>query len=420
MREDYLHFLFKTKSLQNQFTTTQGEKMTILDFGQHNFNAGPDFLMAKIQLEETQWIGHIEFHLKSSDWFAHKHDKDRAYDNVIAHFVYEDDCEVFSGDYRLPTVELKELIQKDQFLNFDQKLSAQTKIPCEKQFPNLEEGWIEEQLGEYLRQRLERKSVEILKMLEECKGDRLQLLLKLLVRPFGAKVNGEAFLRLIEQMGPTQLRKIQGDIFKAEALLLGLSGLLPEDTDDPYLLEIKKEFSFMQKLWGLRPLNKVEWKSFRIRPSGLPPIRLAQLATVLSQSNNLSRILDLKGIDEIQRLFQVQPSAFWQEHYSFQKKTKAKSAQLSSAFVDLLMINCVVPFIYAMGKQLGQEQKQKDVLQFLENIKAEQNTIIRGWKQLGFKAKNAAQTQALIELKNELCNEKKCLFCTIGTEVLRE
>ena len=109
MKEELLHFVWQSKLLLSQsLTTTSGLPVTIVQPGNRNANAGPDFFNARLQIGDTIWAGNIEIHISSSDWDRHRHTSDEAYNNVILHVVYIHDREVLNAQgEQIPTLELR-------------------------------------------------------------------------------------------------------------------------------------------------------------------------------------------------------------------------------------------------------------------------------------------------------------------------
>jgi hypothetical protein len=56
----------------------------------------------------------------------------------------------------------------------------------------------------------------------------------------------------------------------------------------------------------------------------------------------------------------------------------------------------------------------------MEQVVAESNRITKGFELLGLQNKTAFDSQALIQLKNEYCDHKYCLKCSIGNKILKE
>lgn len=420
MREDYLHHLFETRRLGNSFQTTKGETLEIREFGQLNPNAGPDFLNAQVLAANTTWAGSIEFHVKSSDWYLHGHQKDKRYNNVIAHFVYEHDREVTVNGRILPTIELRKKIDWDHYRKYTTMVESRSQIPCETAINSVPHLFIYAQKERALLHRLNRKSERLLHDLERYKGDREKVFYLALARVFGGKVNEAAFESLLERLDLVSLRRMVQREMPVDAILFGTAGLLPERADDPYVSALIREFDFQKKRLKITPLAADTFRFSRMHPPGFPTIRLAQFSSLFQTGFPLGALL--RGeLDptQVRAAFCLAVPPFWHNHYRFEKASKGHAGNLSSGFVDLLIVNAVVPFLFAVGLLEDDEQQKGRALDYLIGTPAENNTLIRFWKKLGLNAATAFDSQALIEQKNEFCLRKKCLFCIVGNQLLK-
>lgn len=421
MKEEYLHYLFKSKQLGSQFKTSNGDSLEIIDFGEHNLNAGPDFLDAKIKLNGFIWAGAIEFHVNASDWYKHKHQFDPAYNAVIAHFVYEHDQEIQIGRYTIPTVQLKPLINPTHFERYGKLVNfSEKRVVCSAYLTQITQPILAEQKKVILDERLWKKAVEIITLIEKYKGDRKKAFYVTLSKVFGGKVNALPFTMLMEQINLNWIGKLNNDSIKLEAILLGKSGLLVEDEEETYLKQLKKEYGFLKQKFGLKEMNKSIWKYSRMYPSSFPDIRIVQFANFLIKSIDISALIDEPLTKETKlNLQQISLNNFWKTHYRIGHKTAPKPVQLSASFVNQIIINVIVPFKYAIGIWEGNSFYTKNATEELKKIPAENNNIIRSWKQVGLSVKSAYDSQSLLEQKKERCNRKKCLFCGIGQHILK-
>ncbi|WP_027418924.1 DUF2851 family protein [Crocinitomix catalasitica] len=417
MTEDYLQYCFREKIFGNAFTTSTGEPLSIIDFGTHNINAGPDFLNCKIKYQDRIWAGHIEFHINASDWFKHKHQFDPNYENVIAHLVFKHDKDVSSGNYLLPTVELANQIDEKHFEQYRKLFGSTNWIPCETHLINTPVQLSENMRLDLVLQRLERKSNEILAQLKSKNGDRKKTFYQSLAKTLGGKVNGASFEHLIQLLDFRWFAKVNYDPLKIDALIFGLAGFLEQDANSEYQKRLKEEFLHLKHLFRLQPMSFTNWKYSRMRPNGYPDIRLAQLSAIFQMNIPISNVKMSKSTQS--PLKNLTLNEFWKEHYHFNKETKVKSFQLSKGLIDSININTIAPYQFAMGKLLQQQKQKNEVVESLGLIAPEKNSIIKKWKELRINVNSSFDSQALIELKNEMCENKKCLFCDIGKTILK-
>lgn len=419
-KEDFLHYIWKFKRFKTQhLVTTNGETIQIVKVGVHNQDSGPDFFNAQLKIGNTTWAGNVEIHLKSSDWNAHLHQKDKAYDNVILHVVYEDNAEVKNTNNNLiPTLELKENIDLDLLHHYHQLIYSKNKIPCGNQLNKVTTFEFNNWLERLLLERLERKTILITNHLKQNKNNLDETFYHFLFKYFGLNVNAIPFEQLAQNT-PLKIIEKHPQQISIEALLYGQAGFLNDDLNDEYFQRLKKEYAFLQAKFQLQGIDKVTWKFSKLRPSNFPTIRISQLAMLLKNHPRLfSKILELKEVKSIQQLFKTQASAYWLTHYQFGVETNSKPKKVGKTLLNNLIINVVAPFLFVYGKQHQQEKYIHLALQLLEQTPAEANSIITNWKALGIKSSNAAKTQALIELKNNHCTPKKCLSCYVGNKLL--
>ncbi len=421
MQEDFLHYIWKHKKIDvTNLKTTNGEVITILSVGQHNVNAGPDFFNAQLKIDNQLWAGNLEIHIKSSDWFLHNHEQDKAYDNVILHVVWEHDTNVYRKDNTtIPTLELKEYVSKSALNNYQQLFSKTNKwINCEEDFANVDNFMMQNWLERLYFERLERKAEGINQLLKTSKNDWEAILFKMLAKNFGLKVNADAFLSIANTVDFSIIRKLQNNQTSLEALFFGQADLLSSDVQDPYFQSLTKEYQFLKQKFSLSNENITPIQFFRLRPSNFPTIRLSQLAGLYNKEQNLfSKINETHTIKDFYSLFSTETSPFWKSHYTFDKDSKNSKKQLTKAFIDLLMINTIIPVKFAYAKYQS-KQVEEDIVKLMKQITFEKNNIIEKFNSLKKVSNSALQSQSLLQLKNEYCNKNKCLQCAIGNSLL--
>ncbi|MEJ6736232.1 MAG: DUF2851 family protein [Flavobacteriales bacterium] len=423
MKEDFLHYIWKYKLFNTaNLTTHNGIAITVLNFGLHNTDAGPDFFNGKVKIGATTWAGNIELHINSSDWIKHKHQDDKAYDNVVLHVVYNNDKDILDKEGNvIPTLELKDLIDLQIIKKYEQLvLLPDSGIPCGKQIKTVDEFTINSWLNRLAIERLERKSAEIEGMLKLNKNNWEETFYQYMFKYFGLKVNALPF-ELLAQNSPLKIIEKHHTISSIEALLYGQAGYLESDIEDEYYVKLKKEYQFLKAKFELVSLDKTIWKMLRLRPGNFPTIRISQLANLLSIKTRLfSKVLAAETVVELQNLFNAKTSDYWKTHYQFNETVENDTEKkLGIATINSIIINVIVPFTFVYGKAKQNEKLVDKSLNLLESIKAENNIIIKNWKALGVKSSNAMQTQSLIELKNNYCSQKKCLNCSIGNKILQ-
>ena len=418
MNEELLYFVWKFVLTNPNLQTISGNEIKIINPGLQNHQSGPDFKNSKIKIEDKTWIGNVEIHVKTSDWIKHGHSSDKAYDSIILHVVYENDIVLEEHIFRkVHTLELKPYIDNYFLENYENFKSQKGWITCESQIHKIDSFHISTWLDRLKIERLERKTNRILEILESFQGDWERTFVVWVCRAYGFKFNADS----MEWLGNKLSSKMLINSSNTEALLLGISGLLPEISNDFYVNQLIKDFQYEKVKWNLTSLQPAIWKTGVVRPPNQPALRIVQLAAFLSKCKGgfWSFILEIESIPQILIYLQSEPNVYWETHYGFGKESKKHSTPISEAAFQLIMINSVIPFMFIYGKALDKPEFTERALNFLHTLKPESNGIINKWRGLKIPLQNAGDSQALIELYNEYCSQKKCLICSIGNKLLK-
>lgn len=423
MPEEFLYFLWMSRLFhQSQLTSCGGERIRIISVGFQNFLSGPDFTQCKVQINNLTWIGQVEMHVNASDWYKHNHHHDPAYSNVILHVVWNYDQDVLDlNNNIIPVLELKGRVSHTTLARFKQLQSNLNPIPCHDLIGNVEDIKVSIWLDRLLVNRLERKIVEVKKIWENCQYDWNQTLFVLVARALGFKFNQEPMEMLANQLSYTTLIRKVNSRKSIEAILFGVSGLLHAPFQNPYINELREEFSYYQKMLHLSTQKMAMWKFGGLRPSNFPTIRISQLADFVQKRVSMSEILDGVNTIKFLKLFELEASKYWEEHYTFSTKSNKKSPKkLGVNGTNVLMINAIAPLLFLFGEQSKKPENRDQAIGILEKMAPEFNGIIKKWKKIGVTPSSAAQSQSLIELYQIFCLSKKCLTCGIGSQILKK
>ena len=421
MKEDFLHYLWKFKKFElSNLTTSNAEVLTIVNSGQYLQLAGPDFFNAQIIIGNQKWAGNIEIYIKSSDWYLHHHEKDEVYDNIILHVVWEHDTQIFrKNNTEIPVLELKKYVSKEVLDKYQSLMAPKSWIYCEKQLATIDDFVWENWKERLFFERLERKSIAIQKKLNETQQDWETVLFCLLAKNFGLNTNGESFLKIAQSIPFSIIRKEGQEVENLESLFLGKSRLLEGDKEDVYFKNLKSRFEYLTHKYNLEHSLFETVEFFKHRPDNFPTIRWSQLANLYAKHHNLfSKLIVSNSVKSIYEIFEVSVSTYWQTHYTFDKESPKKKKTLSKSFIDLIIINTIIPFQFAYSKSLGKEISES-LLNFIKEVSPESNAIIQKFNSFKIISKNAFETQSLLQLKNEYCNRSRCLECAIGIELLK-
>lgn len=401
--------------------STEGEAVVVQFPGVQNQNAGPDFLEGKIKIGNTIWVGNIELHLRTSDWNKHQHAANTNYHNIILHVVYEDD-EPLRG-YAFPTLELKNHLDKTLMERYHQLMQLQYPIPCQYKINSVPEIVWEHWLDTLLAERWEQKLEEWTLLWQQEGNDWRTLLYYRLAANFGFHVNRDTFLTLALSIPLSVLIKHRKNLFQLEALLFGQSGLLQQSKQDAYMSELETEYHFLRRKYQLTPLFGHQWKFMRLRPANFPTIRIAQFAMLVHKSLELfAQMIEIKNARELSGLLDtIHASTYWNTHYRFGEITEEDTIKyLGKDAIQNILINTVAPMQHLYAKLQGKATLLENSIELLQGIAPEKNKIIQQWQSIAVKVKDAAQSQALLQLFQEYCLPKKCLQCSVGNRLIRK
>ena len=429
--EQLLHYVWKHKLFPLvELKTTDGKPVEVIDPGLHNHNSGPDFFNAKVKISQTLWVGNVEIHDKSSDWFLHGHDKDQAYDNVVLHVTGKPDVEVMNtaGQY-IPqmVLEVPSTIRE----NYEELLRTDQYPPCYQIIPDLTTLNIHAWMAALQTERLEQKTEAIIRRVKRMNGSWENAYFLTLARNYGFGINGDTFEEWATHIPFSAIAHHRDKLFQIEAVFMGQAGLLDinaiperyqqEALNEGYYAKLRNEYLYLAHKFSLCPMDYKRWKFLRLRPQNFPHIRLSQLANLYyERKTGLSQLVECKDLFSLQSLLSTKVTPYWETHYTFGSISDLNEKNLSPFSMNLLMINTCIPMLFAYGRHSAKETLCNRAFDFLEQLKAENNYIIRLWKECGLTVKNAGDSQALIQLKKEYCDKKECLRCRIGYEYLKK
>lgn len=422
MKEEFLYYLWKFRKFNAEdLKTSEGEEILLIQPGTRNEHSGPDFFNAKIKIGNQLWAGNVEMHLKSSDWYLHQHETDSNYDNVILHVVWEHDVEIYrKNSTTIPTLELRKIVDLSALSHYRDLLEKpHSKINCEDDFGNFSNFQMNHWLERLYFERLETKAVFIQKVLHDTGNNWEATCFILISRSFGLNINGETFQAIAQSFNFTTIQKLQHDQFRMEALLLGQSKLIKGQ--DKYALKLRQEYDFLKVKFQLSNEELQTPEFFRLRPDNFPVLRLVQLAALYAQNPKMfQRVVKAVTMQEIQEIFEFSVSEYWKTHYNFSSPHKERDKRLSKKFIDLLVINCIIPLKFIYARHTGTYNNQ-DLIELISGIKSEQNATVKLYNQLRPKtATNAMQSQSLLQLKSKYCNPNNCLHCELGASLLNK
>ncbi len=418
MTEQLLQFIWQFQYYnKGHLTSTKGEEIQILNTGFHNSNQGPDFLNARVKVGETTLAGSVEIHINASEWDVHKHSNDSNYNNVILHVVWNND-KIIGVD--IPTLELSSRVSSVLLLRYEKLMLNRHFIPCQDQIMRVNEFTFTAWKHRLYVERLQERGTVIAEKLKQNNNHWEEIFWQLLARNFGIKINSGAFESMAVSIPLSILAKHKNQLHQLEAMLMGQCGLLDKDFTDDYAIMLKKEYLFLQKKYDLQPTHMSVY-FLRMRPANFPTIRLSQLAKLVHNSSHLFSIIkESESLKEVEKLFEVTANDYWHYHYLFDEEGEFKKKILGRQMIQNIILNTVLPALYAYGWYHNAEHYKEKALLWATQLLPEQNFITKGFSALGVKNKTAFDSQALIQLKNQYCNLRRCLDCAVGNKILKE
>lgn len=425
MTEFFLHYLWRYKAFEvKDLRTLSGDRLEILFAGVYNTGGGPDFLNARLRIGNTLWVGHVEIHVKASDWNRHLHQYDDHYKNVILHVVLENDESIYlfnEGD--LPVLSLKNRFDSEKWNVYKRwQKDTSAEIICDLDDSKFDAVIWTSWKDRLLVERMEQKCAVVWRILDECGGYWPEVLYRVLAMNFGFNRNAEAFDLLAGSVPFKLLRRYKNDLMTIEALLFGQAGFLNDQVEDDYFLKLKEEYHHLQAKHRLINMNSGSWTFGGVRPSNFPTIRIAQFAALIHQSENLlAQILNEKDVNEMYGFFELKVSTYWRSHFRFGSTSLITSNHaLSASFIENILMNTIAVVLFSFGRFNHQEELVSKGMRIFEHCNPEQNSIIKKWKGRGPDNKSGADSQALIQLFKKYCSNKKCLDCAIGHQQLKQ
>jgi hypothetical protein len=421
MTEKLLQFIWQFQYFNTgEMKTTGDEKVQIIHPGQLNHHQGPDFFNGRVKIGTTEWAGHIELHIKSSDWYRHHHEKDARYGKVILHVVWLHDAEVTDENNQVvPVVELQSRVSGLLLAQYESWMNTPDSIPCGKGLETLPmlhwHNWLDRLLAERLLEKCNRVSQHI----EATEMHWEEVCWRMVCTYFGGSVNKTSFQQIATSLPLKILVKHKQVPTQVEALLIGQAGLLHPGLEDPYAKMLYREYQFLQKKYKLQVVN-LPPSFLRMRPVNFPTIRLAQLAMLIHDSSHLfSKVLETEDLKEVRKLFDVTANDFWHYHYGLEEETSFLPKKTGSQIVDSVLINAIIPILFSYGHHHFNDAVRAKALRWLEEMPAEKNIYTKLFRELGRTAANAGESQAMLTLKKSYCDAKRCLSCAVGSALLK-
>lgn len=418
--EALLQYIWQHKLwLSEDMVTNDGRRVRVIDPGLLNTDSGPDFFNAKVEIDGHTWVGNVEIHVRASDWRRHHHDTDPAYDSVVLHVVEKDDAPVYRSNGELiPQVALQISHRFNE--SYDRLVNATVELPCAARLNEVPRLTVTEWIEALAFERLHSKVDRVRDLYDRYHGSWEDICYVMLARTLGFGINNDAFERLARATPLRLLHKHSDSILQVEALLFGQAGLLNGAyDDDAYYRQLTREYAFLANKFSLHPIEGTAWRLFRSRPQNFPFRRIALLAQFVHDGFYLMNdIVEASDTKALRKLFDIELSGYWTTHYSFGKPSPSAGRALTGSSVDIVLINTVAPLYYARGEMTDDYSMTDRAIALLEDIRPERNSIVAMFQNAGIKCDDALTSQALIQLRRNYCEARKCIYCRLGHRLL--
>jgi hypothetical protein len=418
MNERLLQYIWQFQYFNaRELRTVSGDDVLIIKQGTFNAHQGPDFVGARIKIGGNTWAGNVELHVHTSDWEKHSHDGDPNYDNVILHVAWKND----GGNVvdKLPTLLLEDRVPAMLITQYETWMRSVQFVPCENYLPGISQLVWKSWKDRLLFERLYRKSKGIVRWLEQNNFHWEETLWWLMARNMGLVVNADAFEEMARSIPYALLLKNGSQSHLIEALLFGQAGLLEEANDGAYFKSLQQDYFFLKKKYGLEPIH-LPLHFLRMRPACFPTVRLAQLAAMVK---NIPALIGVMLHEDepalVKKLLDVEAGKFWDHHFTFSEEAAYHPKKVGAATLNVIMVNAIVPLLFTYGDHRKEDRYCAKALKWMEALRAEKNSVTRKFAERGVPCGSAADSQSLIELKSQYCDQRRCLDCAIGNAVLK-
>lgn len=423
MKEDFVQAIWKYQLLNSKVLISESGQVIKVQYpGFQHINSGPDFSNARLIIDNMLWVGNVEIHTKSSEWYNHHHHLDPAYNNVILHVVFEDDLKpcLTENNFILNTLVIKNYVDDAIMDKYSVLVEDMRQLPCSSWWNKIDDEIINHWLTRMCLDRFELKSKQYKARLKQLNEHWDQLFFEIVARQMGFHVNAEPMEQLAKSIKVEWIQKLIDQPESIEAIFFGQAGMLNRSFKDDYPQRLKSEYLFQKQKFNIKSIAIESWKYARMRPNNFPNIRIAQLSAIFSNNPRFFTVcLDMDDLSEIQDFFKVQPNDYWSSHYLFDKESKNSTKVLGADSIDQLILNTICYLWFLYGDIKADLRFIDKSLSLMEDLKPESNRFVNVFSVCNFPIKNAMQSQGLRYLWENYCDEKKCLTCSIGIHGLK-
>lgn len=416
MTEEVLQYCWSNRLFDD--LTVRGQVVSVVDVGTLNTSDGPDFMMAKIRLGDLLWVGSVELHLRASDWYAHGHQDDPRYEELILHVVLDDDREVRDRSGKVVPCGVLRLSKEAVAKVTDLQLSNRS-LRC---VPEINEIGIESirscfrpLIHERMQNRVRRMSGGM------SEGDSVNsFLFHSVMRYLGCHRNNEVMELTARSIPYKHLKRHASDIGALEAMLMGQAGILElEEPRDEYEARLVEEYTFYRAAYDLSAIEPGRFRKLRLRPAAYPARMLAVAAQIFHREGDLLRAITSQQWDEVKEIIRVEPTEYWRTHIDFGQPHARKLGPIGESLMQILMINAIIPTAYYYAEWTGSYAGKEAALEYLRELPPERNSCITHFRDNGIEPTSALDTQCMLELYTNHCIPYHCLSCPMAIKLFK-
>lgn len=417
--EDFVQYLWKHRLFDlSALQTTDGQSVTVQHPGRLNRDQGPDFSEASLRIGGLVWHGQVEIHLRSEQWYQHRHHEDPGYNHTVLHVVLHSSGRRIrrqDGTY-IPEVELAPYLGRQAAAGYGGTAWHEAGLACQPLLPEVpvatRRAMVERSADERLAQRVDTLRLR----LEGLRGDWQQVLFEETLALMGGPVNQEVFRLLGRRLSARCVYRHRHERAETEALLLGAAGLLPAEEHDKregWLAEVAAHWQHLRHKYQV-PHGPLPLRYLRMRPGAFPEVRLAQAAALWALFDDWLALLGPAGWQEL-REQEIHVSDYWAQHSRLgQPSAKPRPKPLGESQKSVLITNVFLPLGYLYQQAHGHPDLETWLAEAWRWPRKENNRYTRLMKEAGFPHESARHSQGLLRLYRHYCQGHRCRHCAVG------
>lgn len=417
-----LQALWFAGQMGREFETVDGKRVRVVQFGHWNHGAGPDFLQAAVEIDGELHAGALELDHRASDWEAHGHAVNEAFNGVVLHVVFVPETArhyTRTADHRevprvcVPGSALREALDLPPVPVADAHPGR-----CFRPLATMEDRHIDSLLAGAARHRAQNKHRRRVRAVDAAGED--EWLWQAVAETLGYRPNKLAMTLLAQRLPVSMLGQTPDAV---ESIVFGASGFLSAGLHARAAADSQAYLrGLWERWWQVRgeyeptPERAIPWKLSGIRPVNHPQRRLACLAGIARRWKEFSRVcLKTGGAEELGGFFSTLEHAFWNHHYTLKsKRTDDELALIGPDRIRDFQINHLLPARLASDEKPAWEFYQKlPAPAVSEKVDKASVRLFGDTPKRKAYLKKAWQHQALLQIYRDFClrDTSDCADC---------